>query len=696
MAAKKFIVSEILIIVGILMVVGLFIVPVSPALIDFLILLNIISTLVLISLVIYVDAPVKLTFFPSLLLILTLFRIGLSISTSRVILLDAHAGQFIDLAGKFLIGDNIVVGIIIFSIIAVVNFLVVTKGAERVAEVVARFTLDAMPGKQMSIDADLKAGNITMEQAQERRHLLQQESSLYGALDGATKFIKGDVISNIIIVIVNLIGGIIVGIYQKDYDLSQAVSTYSILSIGDGLLQQIPITLSSIAGGVIVTRINNEMGSGNIGQSVKNVLKDNSVVLLTAALALPFLLVSPNLPRVTVSIMLVALISAFIFIRYKFREDTMPNTVAKIGDFSEVTKEIKPEMEEEEHPSVDISSLPTIDPWKVYPIIVVLSKSLVKSKRNKTIKRVLESINSNLYLKLGVELPQIYITQGNIAEDTYQILINEVTVAESKIYDTHLLVPFDEAATLLKGYNMFKNEVNIGLLEYGYWVESNCINQLEKFNLTYLNHEKFLLEHATFVLINNISELIGFQEIKVMFDKMNEYQDLIKELLRMIPLNKITEVLKRLLMEKISIRNFKFILDALLEWAPKEKETILLVEYVRVALGRYIGQMFKVEGRIYAISIDGDTEETIMESIRYTNNGFYLDLMDSFYDDFNEKVGEILSSIKLKNRLVLITNLNVRKAVSHIVSKKYNMAVLSYEEVQNSGVPLEVMDFIYL
>lgn len=246
---------DIIIILVILLILFLFVVPATPLMVDSFILFNIVATILLLSLVIYVDTPTKLSFFPSILLVMTLFRVGLSIATSRLILLTGYAGGFIHVAGSYLIGGNLVVGLIIFVIIAVVNFLVITKGSERVAEVVARFTLDGLPGKQMSIDADLKAGNISMEEAQDRRRLLQVESSLYGALDGATKFIKGDVISNILIVAVNLIGGIIIGVYQKDLDLSDALSMYSILSIGDGILQQIPITLSSIAGGIIVTRI---------------------------------------------------------------------------------------------------------------------------------------------------------------------------------------------------------------------------------------------------------------------------------------------------------------------------------------------------------------------------------------------------------------------------------------------------------
>ena len=282
-------VSDLLIIFVILIILGLFVIPASPLLVDSFILFNLLVTIVLLSLVILVDTPTKLSFFPLLLLIMTLFRIGLSIATSRLILLTGTGGHFIETAGAFLIGDNLVVGIIIFAIIAIVNFLVITKGAERVAEVVARFTLDALPGKQMSIDADLKAGNITMDEAKKQRRILQLESSLYGALDGATKFIKGDVISNMIIVAVNLIGGIIIAMYQKDYDLDLAVSTYSILSIGDGLLQQIPITLTSIAGGIIVTRINTSVTTGSIGESIRDIVRESNIVLLIPACVLPLL-----------------------------------------------------------------------------------------------------------------------------------------------------------------------------------------------------------------------------------------------------------------------------------------------------------------------------------------------------------------------------------------------------------------------
>ena len=383
----------------------------------------------------------------------------------------------------------------------------------------------------------------------------------------------------------------------------------------------------------------------------------------------------------------------FIFTSYRFKPHATEGVVtSNIGDYSAASVSPPQHAEGEESHT---SNLPPIDPWKVYPIIVVLAADLVKSRKNKIIKSVLESVNSYLHSRLGIELPQIFITQGNLRDSSYQILINEVITAEAKLYDDFVLVPSSQALTLIAEEYRFPNLIEIGQIELGYWVSTEKIELLDSLNLHYLTSDKFLLEHVTTCLINSLQDLIGFQEIKVLLDKMTDYQDLIKELLRMIPLNKITEIIKRLLIEKIPIRNFKVILDKLLEWAPKESETVLLVEYVRIGLGKYIGQMYKVDGKIYAISIDSDLEDTIMESIRYTSNGFYLDLLDSFYEEFNEKLAAILEPLKLKNKIVIITRLTVRKAVSHIVGKKYNIAVLSQEEVQASEVELEVIDFIY-
>jgi type III secretion protein V len=308
----------------------------------------------------------------------------------------------------------------------------------------------------------------------------------------------------------------------------------------------------------------------------------------------------------------------------------------------------------------------------------------------------MSSANSYLYSRLGIELPSIFITQGNLPEGTYQILINEVVNAEAKLFDDLVLVPSSEVTTIFAEDQLLANEINIGQMELGYWVANSAIQQLEDLGFNYLTPESFLLEHVTECLISSIQDLIGFQEIKTLLDKMSDYQDLIKELLRMLPLNKITDIIKRLVSERIPIRNFKVILDKLLEWAPKESETILLVEYVRLGLAKYIGQMHKVNGKIYSVLIDSDVEELITEAMRYTSNGFYLDLSDSFYDEFNEKLHSIIESLKLKNKIVVVTKMNIRKAVSHIVRQRFNIAVLSIEEVQASGVEMEAFEFIYL
>lgn len=683
---EKIKLTDLFIILAILLILGLFIFPPTPVMIDLFILINILSTVILLSIVIYVDSPAKVSFFPSILLILTLFRIGLTICTARIILLTGTAGSLIKDAGQVIIGHNIIVGIIMFIIIAIVNFLVITKGSERVAEVVARFTLDALPGKQMSIDADLKSGHITMEEAQERRNLLQIESSLYGALDGTTKFVKGDVISNVVIVVVNLIAGIIIGVFNRDLDLSQAVSEYSILSIGDGILQQIPITLSSLASGIIVTRINTTLTTGSIGNSIRDAIAQNRVVLVIGLAILILLLFVENISKFLIISLIIFFLSGFYLIRprvitsYKGVKD-------HVTDFS-AGKNIT-------NNDLQVSNLPPIDPWKVYPIIVIMSDDLIKNKKNKVIKNVLDQVNAYIYSKLGIELPPIYMTSGNISTSSYQILINEVIVEEFLLYEDLVLVADSAIEMYAEENSLIKNEKDIGLPELGYWIDKSYFSSLELGNISYLEQDQVILEHITHCLINNINDLIGYQEVKTLLDKMVDYQDLIKELLRIIPLNKLTDIIKRLLVEKIPIRNFKVILDALLEWGNKESETILLVEYVRLSLAKYIVQMYKYNQSIYAIRLDEDLEEQISESIRYNNNGMFLELDESFYESFHSRLTEIFLPLKIKDKVIVLTKFNIRKAVSHIVNMSFNIPVLSQEELAVSETKIELIDYIY-
>jgi len=680
--------SDIVLIVFIIAVIVLFTISMPPIIIDGLILLNLIFTIVLASLVVYIVDITRLAFFPSVLLVLTLFRIGLSISTARSILLYGDGGEIILLAGKFLIGGNMVVGMIIFVIISVVNFLVITKGAERVSEVVARFTLDGLPGKQMSIDADLKSGNISMEVAQQKRRDLQTTSSLYGSLDGATKFIKGDVIANIIIVVVNLIAGVIIGVYQRDMDMGEAVAHYSILSIGDGILQQIPITLSSIAGGIMVTKITEDGMIGGVGESLKTVILENNFVLLIALGILGLVLLLPPAPKgVTVVYIIAFALLYLLTIRLNRPKIKKSDVVNNIADFTEV------KVENDDFNKV----VPLKSNWEVHPLIIVLSESMIKGKRRKPVQEILEAMSNVVFLKLGVELPKLIITQAAIAENSYQILINELVVASATLYNDFSLVPFNEVANVIEEDYLIKNELNIGTLEYGYWVDDTQLDRLVTLGYEAYSHEKFISEHVSFSIINNINDLIGFQEVKKILDGLIEFQELIKELLRMMPLNKITEIFRRLIAERVSIRNFKVVLDALLDHGQREKETIMLVEYIRVALGRYIVNSYTLNNNLYAIGVDADLEEEIFGMIRFTSNGFYLDATEEFYERFNTRLGEVLQKINLKNKIIILTNLNVRKAISYIVTLQYNLPVLSQEEIASSrDVRVEYLDFIIL
>ncbi|MFN7094778.1 MAG: FHIPEP family type III secretion protein, partial [Burkholderiales bacterium] len=310
--------KELSIVFLVLIVLCMLIIPLPTEVMDVLIMFNITVSIIVLMVVIYMDSPLKLTAFPSILLILAMLRIGITISTSRLILLDADAGKIVETFGNFVVSGSLVVGVVIFTMITIINFIVITKGSERVAEVAARFSLDAMPGKQMSIDSDLRSGTIDMEEANQRRKDLNLESKLYGAMDGAMKFVKGDAIASIIDILVNLVGGFIVGIVEHDMTLGKSISTYSILTIGDGLVQQIPTLLVSLTAGMMITKVSDESEQLNLGESVLKQVFSNRKAIIASSIMLIIMALVPGMPSVTIGVFFVILL---IIIKFMHKKD---------------------------------------------------------------------------------------------------------------------------------------------------------------------------------------------------------------------------------------------------------------------------------------------------------------------------------------------------------------------------------------
>ena len=667
--------KEISIIIIVIFVLFMMIVPLNPTIMDIIIGFNISVSVLILMVVLYLQSSIGLTSFPGILLVLALIRIGITVSTSRLILLDANAGEIVQTFGEFVAGGNLVVGTIVFAIITIINFIVITKGSERVAEVAARFSLDAMPGKQMSIDSDLKAGNLTMEQANLKRKNLALESKLYGAMDGAMKFVKGDAIASIIDILINLVGGLIVGVVQKKLSFSDAATTYSILTIGDGLVQQVPALLISLTAGIMITKVNDEDTNENVGQNILKQIFTNHKALFSASALLFCMSFVPGLPAfVFLSLMMIFIIIGVVLFRSSKRgaSDINSNSAVK-EDLNEINKDI-----------VDYNKDEQVD-LHMTPLAIYFSPKIKGSNYIKSLKSIVFKIRQEVANDLGVLLPPIMIRYDSSYSDyQYQFEIFEIPESFGEGYWNSILILDQEEIELLNIDTFTKNTYQFGNKNLGVWVAKSYDQLCLQNKIFYYTYEDFLALHIKYHIDKHIAKFLGIQETKNMLDKLQDYQDLIKELLRMLPLNKITEVFQRLISENISLRNFKVILDTMLEWGQREKDVVIITEHVRKSLGRYIAYKFSRNTYMFScIMLSLDIEDTIRDSIRYTEAGSYLALDPRVTDEMIAQLDEILSSATHLKNIVVLCQFDIRRYVRSVFEVKYSyIPVLSFQELE--------------
>ncbi len=661
---------ELMVLVIMIMVIAMLIIPLPTILVDLLIGLNIMISVLIFMSSFYITRVLNFQSFPSILLISTLFRLALSISTSRLILLEADAGDIIATFGKFVIQDNLVVGMVVFSIVTIVQFIVITKGSERIAEVAARFSLDAMPGKQMSIDADLRAGVIDEATVKIKRGDLEKESQLFGSFDGAMKFIKGDAIAGIIIIFVNLIGGISVGTAQQGMDVSTALNTFSLLTIGDGLVAQIPALLISISAGFIVTRVGGN--DKNLGENIVSELFANDFTILITALIVLFMGFLPGFPT-SIFLFLSALLIVLFAVRYfKKRKSTggeKNNEHENISsDATEgETQRINQEVEEEYIP-------------ETLPIIISVNQ---KYKKHLEENAFLSRMKKDVFIRYGYRIPDIAINYSPIIpENKIVMLINEVKAGEYDIcfYGHRLLTVNDELEYL--GIELVKFTDEYGSVST--WFENKHLENIEQLGLMVRDDVTEVIDCVSTLLLRYINEFFGIQETKNLLDDLDrKYPELLKECYRHATVQKVTEVFQRLLMEKISIRNMKLIIETLVQWVPKEKDSLMLVEHIRSSMARYISSRFSVDGRLNVLMINAEFEDTIRQGIRQSSGGVYLHLEP-------EKTNELIQAaeIALENSYLSIRDINmlvpvdIRRFVKKILEGRFpELEVLSFNEV---------------
>ncbi len=653
------------------------ILPLPTWLIDALIAMNMCISAILLMVAMYLPNPLAFSAFPSVLLVTTLFRLAIGIATTRLILLNGDAGHIIYTFGNFVVGGNLVVGLVVFLILTIVQFVVITKGSERVAEVAARFSLDAMPGKQMSIDGDMRAGVIDMDEARRRRGIVEKESQLYGAMDGAMKFVKGDAIAGLIIVGVNLLGGVLIGVIQKGLTAGEAVKIYSILTIGDGLIAQIPALFVSICAGMIVTRVNSaEGGISNVGSDIGSQLLAQPKAFMIGSVVMLGFSIIPGMPSLTFFILSIIVgIVGYIF--FKAERQIIDPKTGKISTVSAISSESN-----KDKPGT-VSDIDKYSPS--IPLLVDMHAGLEQSFSSSILNEELVKIRHALFEDLGLIFPGINLRfNQNLPDESYTIMVSEIPVSQGKLRPNHLFVR--ESAENLTALSIpFETDTNFLPNLKTIWSSSEFKNLLSNAGVSFLEPTQMLSYHIALVLKKHAGDFIGIQETRVILtDIETRFPELAKEVQRVLPIHKIAEILQRLLGEEVSIRNIRAVMEALIEWGQKEKDSVMLTEYVRVALKRHISHRYSSGQNILpAYLLAPAVEDTVRSAVRQTSGGSYLALEPSasrkLLDNIKSTVGDLSASMQ---KPVLLTSMDIRRYLRKMIEQDlYELPVLSYQEL---------------
>lgn len=673
--------SDLVLAVFLVGIIGMMIVPLPSTLLDFLIAVNLTLGVSLLMVSLYISSAVHLSIFPSILLITTLFRLGLNISSTRLILLYGYAGDIIKTFGDFVVAGNFVVGAIIFLIITLVQFLVITKGSERVAEVAARFTLDAMPGKQMAIDADLRAGTIDEAKARERRLAIQKESQLYGAMDGAMKFVKGDAIAGIVITLINVVGGILIGVFMSNLSFGESIRTYSLLSIGDGLVSQIPALLISITAGVVTTRVSDDSGTSNLGKEISSQMLNQPKALIIGSGVLILIGIIPGMPLWAFIILAVFMgIIGFILLRLAEKKAQKGS-----GEMSSAVMETNISGHEVVlEGGVDNYSL-------TLPVILELDKNLTKivhqerKKGNSFIEEMIPRMRVALYQDSGIRFPGVHVRTDSpvLAEGEYSILLNEVPVLRGKVLNDYVLT--NESEENLRRYNLpfttYKNSLNMPAI----WVEEKHCELLKKAGIKYWKQLEVVILHLSYFYRSYSNEFIGIQEVRAMIEFMEKsFPDLVKEVTRLVPLQKLTDIFKRLVQEQVSIKDLRTIMESLSEWAQSEKDTVLLTEYIRASLKRYISHKYSQGQSVLPVYLlDPEIEDMVRGAIKQTSSGSYLALDPDSVQLILQSIRNTITPVPPGGSPpVMLTAIDVRRFVRKLIEMEFSeVSVVSYQEI---------------
>lgn len=655
--------AEVLGAVVVMAIVFIFIVPLPTWLVDILIALNICISCLLIVLALYLPGPLAFSSFPSILLLTTMFRLALSIATTRLILLEQDAGDIVEAFGNFVVGGNLAVGLVIFMILTIVNFLVITKGSERVAEVAARFSLDAMPGKQMSIDSDLRAGLIDGAQARDKREQLSRESQLFGAMDGAMKFVKGDAIAGLIIVVINLLGGFSTGMFQHGMSAGESMALYSVLTIGDGLIAQIPALLISLTAGMIITRVapDGRKGVSNMGAEIARQMTSEPKSWMIASVGMLAFATLPGMP--TVVFILISLMTGalgYYLMRQRQREDSpqAPDETA-----------VRPEENGDE-------DLRGFDPSRPY-LLQFNSQKYGTPEIIDIVQKIRQARNA-LVANIGLTLPPFEAEFSEaLAIDEMRFCVHEVPVVKATLGDRVAV----EYAALAQPPDRGERGLPERDEEGWWWLDPDDPLLLAP-QTEYFSAQSLIIERMKRAMLLSGPRFLGIQESKSILSWLEHNQpELVQELQRIMPLSRFSSVLQRLAGEGVPLRAVRLIVESLIEYGQHEREPDALADYARIALKSQIYHQYSEADGLHAWLLSPQTENILREALRQTQSGVFFALDD----DNSAALVALLNQafvLRPKTKSVLLVAQDLRSPLRALLLDEFNhVPVMSFAEL---------------
>ena len=655
---------DLIVILGVIGILIVMILPIPTFLMDILLSMSLCLALIILLVSMYTKEALEFSVFPSLLLTVTLFRLALNVATTRLILSDANAGQVVQVFGTFVTKGNMVVGAIIFLIIVIIQFVVITKGAGRIAEVAARFTLDAMPGKQMAIDADLNAGLINEEQARNRRQQIAREADFYGAMDGASKFVRGDAIAGILITIINVIGGFIIGIAMKGMGLQDSLTTYTTLTIGDGLVSQIPALMISTGAGILVSRAASQ---NDLGQEITSQLFSRPKILGIAGGLMLFFALIPGFPKVPFIFLGGVCLTAMYVGNNRIKEEkkaleTPPN----------------PAQAKEER----VEDYLHVDPMELeigYGLI-----PLVDVKQGGDLLDRITLIRRQLATELGIIIPPVRIRDNiQLKPNEYRIKIRTILVGKGELMSgAYLAMDPGNASKKIRGIATVEPAFGLPAL----WITESQKEDAEMSGYTVVELPAVLATHLTEIIRSHAHELLTRQDVRNLLDNIKENNSTVVEELvpGLLSVGDVHKVLQNLLREKVSIRDLLLVLETLANVAPRNKNTEILTEYVRNALASQICDVYKNENNIIPVmTIDPNLEARLEGALQETEGGFRFALSPGEVGRILEAVGAQLEKVKAGGELpIVICSPTVRSQFKRLTENNYReLVVLSYNEI---------------